>query len=70
MRWSCLAAVLRSHGLLSRAKPGWQRRYAVGLAKTLVPGGRYMLYTLDPRKEAGFRLGAARGGLCSLRALV
>jgi cyclopropane fatty-acyl-phospholipid synthase-like methyltransferase len=34
-----------------------QRRYAEGLAKTLVPGGRYMLYALDPRKEAGFSFG-------------
>ena len=41
------------HGL----SPDGQRRYAVGLAKTLVPGGRYMLYTLDPRKEAGLSFG-------------
>jgi cyclopropane fatty-acyl-phospholipid synthase-like methyltransferase len=41
------------HGL----SPDGQRRYAAGLAKTLVPGGRYMLYTLDPRKEAGFSFG-------------
>ncbi len=41
------------HGL----SPDGQRRYVEGLAKTLVPGGRYMLYTLDPRKEAGFSFG-------------
>ena len=41
------------HGL----KPDGQRSYAEGLAKTLVPGGRYLLYTLDPRKEAGFSFG-------------
>jgi cyclopropane fatty-acyl-phospholipid synthase-like methyltransferase len=41
------------HGL----DPDGQRRYAEGLAKTMVPGGRYMLYTLDPRKEAGFSFG-------------
>jgi hypothetical protein len=34
-----------------------QRRYAQGLAKFLVPGGRYMLYTLDPRTQAGFTFG-------------
>jgi cyclopropane fatty-acyl-phospholipid synthase-like methyltransferase len=41
------------HGL----SPDGQRRYAEGLAKTMVSGGRYMLYTLDPRKEAGFSFG-------------
>jgi SAM-dependent methyltransferase len=41
------------HGL----SPEGQRGYVEGLAKTLVPGGRYMLYTLDPRKEAGFSFG-------------
>lgn len=34
-----------------------QRCYAEGLAKTMIPGGRYMLYTIDPRKEAGFSFG-------------
>jgi len=41
------------HGL----NPAGQRRYAAGLAKTMVPGGRYMLYTLDPRKQAGISFG-------------
>jgi hypothetical protein len=41
------------HGL----SPDGQRRYAEGLAKTLVSGGWYMLYTLDPRKEAGISFG-------------
>ena len=41
------------HGL----SPEGQRRYAEGLAKTLVPGGWYMLYALDPRKEAGVSFG-------------
>ena len=41
------------HGL----SPDGQRRYAEGLAKTMVPGGRYMLYALDPRKEVGFSFG-------------
>jgi SAM-dependent methyltransferase len=41
------------HGL----DPDGQRRYAEGLAKTMVSGGRYMLYTLDPHKEAGFSFG-------------
>jgi SAM-dependent methyltransferase len=41
------------HGL----SPDGQRRYAEGLAKTMVPGGRYMLYTLDPRKDTGFSFG-------------
>jgi cyclopropane fatty-acyl-phospholipid synthase-like methyltransferase len=41
------------HGL----SPEGQRRYAAGLAKALVPGGQYMLYTLDPRKEAGISFG-------------
>jgi hypothetical protein len=41
------------HGLT----PGGQRRYVEGLSKTLVPCGRYMLYTLDPRVEAGFSFG-------------
>ena len=41
------------HGL----KPEGQRRYAEGLAGILVPGGRYMLYTLDPRKQAGISFG-------------
>jgi cyclopropane fatty-acyl-phospholipid synthase-like methyltransferase len=34
-----------------------QRRYVDGLSKILVPGGRYMLYILDPRKELGFSFG-------------
>jgi cyclopropane fatty-acyl-phospholipid synthase-like methyltransferase len=34
-----------------------QRRYAVGLAKAMVPGGLYMLYTLDPHREAGIKFG-------------
>jgi cyclopropane fatty-acyl-phospholipid synthase-like methyltransferase len=41
------------HGL----SPQGQRRYAEGLAKAMVPGGRFLLYTLDPRKEAGFSFG-------------
>jgi SAM-dependent methyltransferase len=41
------------HGL----SPDGQRGYAEGLAKALVPGGRFMLYTLDPRKEGGFSFG-------------
>jgi cyclopropane fatty-acyl-phospholipid synthase-like methyltransferase len=41
------------HGLSSEG----QRHYAEGLAKTLVPGGRYMLYTLDLHREAGFKFG-------------
>lgn len=41
------------HGL----NPDEQRLYADGMAKALAPGGRYMLYTLDPRKEAGFSFG-------------
>lgn len=41
------------HGL----SPDGQRCYAEGLAKTMVSGGRYMLYTLDPHKEAGFSFG-------------
>jgi SAM-dependent methyltransferase len=41
------------HGL----SPDGRRRYAEGLAKILAPGGRYMLYTLDPHKEAGVSFG-------------
>ena len=41
------------HGL----NPDGQLSYVEGLAKTLVSGGRYLLYTLDPRKEAGFSFG-------------
>jgi len=41
------------HGL----NPAGQRRYAAGLARTLVAGGRYMLYTLDPRTQAGISFG-------------
>lgn len=41
------------HGL----SPDGQRAYAEGLADTLVPGGRYMLYTLDPHSEAGISFG-------------
>jgi cyclopropane fatty-acyl-phospholipid synthase-like methyltransferase len=41
------------HGL----DPAGQQRYAEGLARTLVPGGRYMLYTLDPRTQAGISFG-------------
>ena len=43
------------HGL----KPDGQRRYAESLARILVPGGRYMLYTLDPRSQAGISVGMA-----------
>jgi SAM-dependent methyltransferase len=41
------------HGL----SPDGQRRYAEGLAKTMVHGGKYLLYTLAPHKEAGFSFG-------------
>ena len=41
------------HGL----SPDGQRRYAAGLAKAMVPGGRFMLYTLDPHREAGIKFG-------------
>jgi SAM-dependent methyltransferase len=43
------------HGL----SPEGQRRYAAGLAQTLVPGGRYMLYTLDPRPAGGVSFGVS-----------
>ena len=41
------------HGL----GPAGQQRYAELLAAQLLPGGRYMLYTLIPRNEAGWRFG-------------
>jgi cyclopropane fatty-acyl-phospholipid synthase-like methyltransferase len=41
------------HGL----KPDGQSHYVEGLAKTLVPGGRTMLYTHDPHKERGLSFG-------------
>jgi len=41
------------HGL----SPEGQRRYAEELAATLIPGGRYMLYTLAPRRQAGISFG-------------
>jgi SAM-dependent methyltransferase len=41
------------HGL----SPDGQRRYAEGLAKIMVPGGRFLLYTLDPHKDTGFSFG-------------
>ena len=34
-----------------------QRRCAAGLAAQLLPGGRYMLYAMDPHPEAGYRFG-------------
>ncbi len=34
-----------------------QRSYVEGLSAILQPGGRYMLYTLNPRKEAGYSFG-------------
>lgn len=34
-----------------------QRRYAEALAAILIPGGRYLLYVLDPRKELGVSFG-------------
>jgi cyclopropane fatty-acyl-phospholipid synthase-like methyltransferase len=34
-----------------------QRHYAAGLAAVLVPGGRFMLYTLDPRRQARITFG-------------
>ncbi len=36
-----------------------QRRYLAGLSSLLVPGGLYMLYTMDPRPEAGRSFGIA-----------
>ena len=41
------------HGL----SPEGRRRYAEGLANILVPGGWYMLYTLDRRKQGGITFG-------------
>ena len=41
------------HGLSAAG----QARYVEGLAATLLPGGRYMLYTLDPRQQAGVAFG-------------
>lgn len=43
------------HGL--RAEQ--QRRYAAGLTAQLSPGGRYMLYAMDPHPEAGNRFGVS-----------
>lgn len=43
------------HGL----RPEGQRRYAEGLAQVLIPGGRFMLYTLDPLAGAGFTFGVS-----------
>jgi len=41
------------HGL----SPEGQHHYAEGLAAVLLPGARYMLYALDPRKQAGISFG-------------
>lgn len=41
------------HGL----NPDGQRGYVEGLSALLQPGGQFMLYTLNPRKEAGFAFG-------------
>lgn len=41
------------HGL----SPEGQRGYIEGLADFLVPGGKYMLYALQPRKQAGISYG-------------
>ncbi|NLG98776.1 MAG: class I SAM-dependent methyltransferase [Chloroflexi bacterium] len=43
------------HGLSLEGQHG----YIEGLAHLLVPGGKYMLYTLQPRKEAGISYGMA-----------
>lgn len=41
------------HGL----KPDGQLRYAQGLADVLIPNGQYMLYVLEPHKEAAITFG-------------
>jgi cyclopropane fatty-acyl-phospholipid synthase-like methyltransferase len=41
------------HGLSTEG----QRRYAKELAAILIPGGRYLLYTLHPRKQMGIAFG-------------
>jgi SAM-dependent methyltransferase len=41
------------HGLNAEG----QRCYVEGLAANLAPGGLFMLYTLEPRKEAGIMFG-------------
>jgi SAM-dependent methyltransferase len=41
------------HGL----DPEGQQRYARGLADLMLPGGRFLLYVLDPRKELGVSYG-------------
>jgi cyclopropane fatty-acyl-phospholipid synthase-like methyltransferase len=41
------------HGLSQAGRS----RYAEELAKIMVAGGRYLLYTLDPRKEGGISFG-------------
>ena len=46
-------------GCLHGLSPAGQSRYAGGLADVLIPGGRYLLYTLEPHKEAGVSLGLA-----------
>ncbi len=38
-----------------------QRRYVEALAGQLLPGGRVMLFTLDPRREAGISFGVLPG---------
>jgi Thiopurine S-methyltransferase (TPMT) len=53
------------HGLSQEGK----ERFAEGLAKVLVPGGQYMLYTLDPREEAGFSFGVQPEAVNSVFAL-
>jgi SAM-dependent methyltransferase len=37
--------------------PDGRQQYIDGLAKTLIPGGWYMLFTLDPHSEAGYSFG-------------
>lgn len=41
------------HGLSEEGK----HRYVTSLAAQLLPGGRFMLFTLDPRREAGISFG-------------
>jgi SAM-dependent methyltransferase len=44
-------------GCFHSLSPEKRQRYAEGLAALLVPGGRYMLYTLDWRNQGGRSIG-------------
>jgi hypothetical protein len=53
-------------GCLHRLSPAAASRYATALSAQMLAGARYLLYAIDPRKEAGLSFGVSLARLQEL----